>query len=235
VAPEEPVIVIPDDARELDRDVRALARERRQDRRRARGSRLLPARLRGRSAAAASGPQVVLLMLLVAVLVTVTSFVGLLRSDRTLAPQARPLAHPAVPAGQVGGLVPDGPVLTPAGWTTTRELGRPGALLLVPTPCTECAAAVDAVVHQLGGRAAVRLLGSGAVDPTGDRTASLRSGPRRSQVDVGVDVRDVLTAAYGGGGVTLVLVAPDGVVLDVRHGVGGATDLQHDRTLLRRA
>ena len=128
-----------------------------------------------------------------------------------------PLAAPSVAPGTVGGLLPDAPLLTPAGATTTRALPRPGALVLAPLPCeTGCRQVVGEVVGQLlQATRDVRLLTPGAADPEGRLATELRGGPARGLVTSGVDVQGVLAPAYGAAGVTVVTVAADGVVLDV--------------------
>ena len=196
----------PDDARELDRDVAALHRERRAQRRRARHTALLTRR-RGLSA-----------VLVVGVLAVVSVFGTLLvvlhPSFPTRSPAA-PLAAPAVPVGQVGGLLPEGPVLTPAGHTTVRSLARPGVRVLVPAPC-DCDAVVASVVTQAYQvTRTVRLLSTGAQDPTGAQAAALRSGPARGLATSGVDEQGAVAAGVAAQGVTVVLVAGDGVLVDV--------------------
>ena len=196
----------PDDARELDRDVAALHRERRALRRAERRTALLTSR-RGLSAALVVG-SLALVSIFGALLVVLHP------SFPTRSP-SRPLADPEEPAGQVGGLLPDGPVLTPAERTTVRALPRPGVLVLVPVPC-----ACDAVLASVVGQAiqvtrAVRLVSTGAQDPTGAQASALRAGPARGLVTSGVDERGVVASAVGARGVTVVLVAGDGVIVDV--------------------
>jgi len=206
----------PDDARELDRDVAALHRERRALARAQRRTALLTSR-RGLSAA-----------LVVGALALVSIFGALLvvlhPSFPTRSP-SRPLADPEEPVGQVGGLLPDGPVLTPATRTTVRGLPRPGVLVLVPVPC-DCDAVVASVVGQaIQVTRAVRLLTTGAGDPAGERASALRTGPARGLATSGVDVEGVVASAVGARGVTVVLVAGNGVVVDVVRDVGATQRL----------
>jgi len=201
-----PADTAPDDARELDRDVAALYRERRALRRKQRLTTLLTSR-RGLSAT-----------LVLGVLAVVSIFGAMLvvlhPSFPTRLP-TRPLADPTVPSGQVGGLLPDGPVLTPAGSTTVRQLSRPGVLVLVPAPCG-CDAVVSSVVDQaIQVTRAVRLLSAGAQDPQGEQAAALRTGPARGLATSGVDQQAVVAEAVAARGVTVVLVAGNGVVIDV--------------------
>ena len=203
-------LVVPDDARDLGRDVEALRRERRASDRRSRAGRLL---VTGRyRRVGLSTP------LIIAILVVVAGFGALMTVLRPSFPEPagpQPLASPAVAPGGVGGLLPDGPVTTPAGPTTTRALPRPGVLVLVPVPCG-CDPLLGGVVDQvLQVTRDVRLLSTGAQDPGGQAVRALRDGASRGLVTAGVDERGVLASAYGARGVTVVLVAPDGVVVDV--------------------
>lgn len=213
-------LTVPDDARDLQRDVRALARERRVQRRRARLRGLLLTRRWDRFGL--SGPLVVAVLLVVA---AYAALPVLLRPATDSRRQAEPLASPTVAPGTVGGLLPDGPLETPGGRTTTRALARPVALLLVPTPCSCEPVLVDAVPALLPFVRSVRIVTSRVADPEGREAESLRTGQGRGQVDAGSDVDDVLTAAYAPVGVTLVLVRGDGVV------VGVVRDLQEGQGL----
>lgn len=209
-APLDGPVRAPDDARDLHRDVEALRRERRAHDRRQRLGRLLLTRRWHRYGL--SGP------LVLAVLVVVGGFgalMTLLRPNFPDRPAARPLASPSVAPGQVGGLLPEGPVTTPAGRTDVRALARPGVLLLVPTPCG-CDPLLSGVVNQvLQVNRNVRLLSTGAQDPDGRGVTALRVGPARGLPTSGVDEQGVLTRAYDARGVTALFVAPDGVLVDV--------------------
>lgn len=205
---DQPVRV-PDDARDLARDVAALERERRAARRRQRAGRLLGTRSRP-----VSGRLVVLALAVVAVF---ASLPVLLRPGTSDPPLARPLASPAVAPGQVGGLLPVAALSTPGGDTTTRELPRPGALVLGPVPCdATCEAVVGEVVTELRQVTRnLRLLTPGTADRDGRAANALRVGPARGLATSGVDVDGVLAPAYAAVGVTVLTIGPDGVVLDV--------------------
>lgn len=209
--PGTPVVTVPDDARDLHRDVRALQRERRAARRRSRARGMLLTRRWDRFGL--SGPLVIVILLVVAAYGALPT---LLRpSDDRRGGAAEALASPTVAAGTVGGLLPEGRLDTPGGRTTTRDLDRPSALLLVPTPCS-CEPVLTELVPRLTSYVReIRVITSGAADPEGTEARSLRSGQGRGQIDAGVDVDDALTAAYAPSGVTLVLVGRDGTVLDV--------------------
>lgn len=204
---------VPDDARELVRDVEALHRERRAQQRRSRLARLLLTRRWQRYGL--SGP------LVVAVLIVVGLFGALLTLLRPSFPTeagAAPLADPTARPGAIGGLLPLGAVTTPAGATRTRDLARPGVLLLVPVPC-RCDDVLGPLVDQVRQASRdVRLLSTGAQDPDGRQVTALRGGPARGVTTSGVDEQGVLAAAYDstpGAGITAVFVNPDGVVADV--------------------
>lgn len=211
-----PGLRVPDDARDLHRDVAALARERRAQRRRRRLGRVL----------GGGGGRPVPGRVVVVALAVVSVFAALPVVLHPAFPQpagSLPLASPAAAPGTVGGLLPEGRITTPAGTTTTRALPRPGALVLVPVPCDEaCGASVGAVVGQLlQATRSIRLISPRPLDPVGDVVSGLRAGAARGLAASGVDERAVLAPAYAARGVTVLTLAPDGVVLDVVRDVTG--------------
>jgi hypothetical protein len=121
--------VVPDDARELQGDLRALRRERRASARRHRFGRLLLTRRWQRYGV--SGP------IVVGVLVLVAAFASLMVLFQPRRPASRPvpLAVGVRGVGQEGGLLPD-VRLTRADGTTVpaREL-RPAVFAVVPSVC----------------------------------------------------------------------------------------------------
>jgi hypothetical protein len=132
-------IVVPDDARELQGDLRALRRERRASVRGHRLGRLLLTRRWQRYGT--SGPIVVVVLVLVA------AFASLMVLFQPRRPVNRPvpLATGVRGAGQEGGLLPD-VQLTRADGTTVqaREL-RPAVFAVVPSACT-----CEGVLHRYG-------------------------------------------------------------------------------------
>jgi hypothetical protein len=122
-------IVVPDDARELTADLRALQRERRAGARQVRFGRLFFTRRWQRSGL--SGP------IVVAVLVLVTGFASLmlLFQPRRLVARPVPLATGVRDTGQEGGLVPDLPVHRSDGETVPIRAYRPAVLAVVPRSC----------------------------------------------------------------------------------------------------
>jgi hypothetical protein len=135
-------LVVPDDARELHGDLRALRRERRASARRDRLSRLLLTRRWQRYGV--SGPIVVMVLVLVA------AFASLMVLFQPRRPASRPvpLAVGVRGAGQEGGLLPD-VALTRADGTTlgAREL-RPAVFAVVPSVCN-----CEGVLHRYGAAA----------------------------------------------------------------------------------
>ncbi len=218
-----PVAQAPDDARDLFRDVAALHRERRAARRRDRWRRWLGLG-GGRGAGPGAPPRLVSGRIVVAVLLVVAGVASLpvlLQPGTPATPPSRPLASPVTPPGEVGGLLPEAALSTPGGDTTTRQLPRPGALLLAPVPCEgPCQVAVSEAVSQLRqATRALRVVTPRAADPEARVSDALRVGPARGLATSGVDVDGVLARAYRATGLTVVTTGPDGVVLDVTRDV----------------
>lgn len=221
---------VPDDPRDLARDARALARERRGTARRARASRLLLSR-RGDLV----GPSPLLALVVLAAVALLATLPVLLRPQLGVGPQdGEPLAAPAQRPGEVGGLLPDVTLQTPAGEAGTRGLTRPGVLVLVPVPCADCAQTLGPAIDRLlQGARAVRLVSTGAQDPGGGGVAALGRGPGRGLVTTAVDPEAALARAYAARGVTAVLYGPDGRVVDVVRD-GGPLDLAIARLVAAR-
>jgi len=99
--------VIPDDIRELDDEVRAYRREQRRSRRRTMLAHLLQTRRWRRYGL--SGPLVVAVLIVVAMVGSMLAFLGPRPSPR---PQRLPLAMTTVAAGLPGSLLPDVQVIT---------------------------------------------------------------------------------------------------------------------------
>jgi hypothetical protein len=121
-------IVVPDDARELAADLRALQRERRAGTRQRWFGRLFSARRRRYGL---SGP------IVVGVLVLVTGFASLmlLFQPRRMAARPVPLATGVRGTGQEGGLVPDLALHRSNGETVAIRDYRPAVLAVVPKSC----------------------------------------------------------------------------------------------------
>jgi hypothetical protein len=234
-------IEIPDDARELDRDVQAYRREQRALRRRLRAGRLrAPLSRDGMMLPLLAG--CLLLALISGTLLTVfaagptdvPAARGPARSHAARSPAARtragsspaasspaPRTTPgsttpaaAAPARTAGtavipasGRLPDSAVAIGRRQVGLRTLTR-SVLALVPLRC-RCALAVRQLVAQAArARLPVYLVGTGSGLPQVQALA--RSG--RPVPAVADDVRNVLGARYGRGGMTAILVGADGSV-----------------------
>lgn len=207
-ADEGPRVVVPDDASSLARDAEALRRERRASARRDRLRRLAA----GRTGVGVGAPLVLLVLLLVG---GVAALPVVLRPDLSADAPPRPLATPAVPPGEVGGLLPETVLDTPAGPLAARGSARPGVLVLVPTGC-RCDELVDGAVAQAREFTRnVRLVIDGREPGADEEAVRLRRAVAGGATRSGTDPSGALAQAYGARGVTLLAVGQDGVVLDV--------------------
>lgn len=203
---------VPDDARDLARDLEALRRERRAQARRDRLRRLVLTSRDGRTRLSGLGLTGALLVVLVPAVL-----LALLTPQLASGPPPSPLAAPPVAPGQVGGLLPDVVLLVRTGTLPVRATTRPGVLLLVPAAC-RCDAAVSDVTDQALDQAlGVRLVVDGSAgEAAATREADrLRLGPARGLVPSAVDGAGALSRAYSARGLTLLAVAADGVVTHV--------------------
>ena len=215
-------VVIPDDARELDRDLQAYHRELRALRRRQRASRL-------RGPLTRDGMVLPLLAgCLILALITSTLLI-MFAADQTGMPGLPDRAatgpvvrqHPATArsqptTGQVGGPLPAA-VLVIGGKPrslSTVTAAAPSALALIPLAC-RCAS----VLRQLAAQAArarvpLYLVGTGAGMK---QVAQLAVQARQSSARVADDARNVLGRTYRPSGLTAILVRPGGSVASIRH------------------
>lgn len=218
-------LVIPDDARELDADLRAWQREERWRRRRDRASSVLPRRLRGRRLGVGV-PIALLVLLAVSLLVSFAAgFNALLGANpppHTARPQALPLADPQVPAGQPGGLLPAVDVTASGRTISARDL-RPAVVLLAPPGC-DC----DAQVHSLVGQAQAYRLSVYLIGPPAQHSslANLAAGPGQAVPVVVDDPSGTFATTYEPQELTAVLVAADGVIERVVTGIDADTHLE---------
>jgi hypothetical protein len=211
-------IVIPDDARELDRDVLAYHRERRARRRRERIMRLFgPLRRRGPGGHAAILP-------LIATCVALSMLAGAMLSVMTISPASAPTVSrppsPASPASRAPGQAssPRLPAKLPSG--TVRVDSKPvqvrslvsSAVALIPAGCG-CGTAL----RRLAGQSAAAGVGlyfaaSGAVmAQLAAMTARYGAGTATAVYDSG----NLLGAAYHPAGLTVLLVYSDATALVV--------------------
>jgi hypothetical protein len=209
-------IVIPDDARELERDVQAYQRELRALRRKRRASRLRgPLTRDGMVLPLLAGCLMLALLtstLLIMFAADQTGAPGLPRSSAT---QSQPKNTPTTQAaaGQLNGPLPTAAVKIRGKSVPLRTVtaAMPSVLTLVPPDC-KCAAEL----RQLTSQAArvdvlVFLVGTPAVTPQLDGLAAATGQPS-SRVAVAEDTGNVLGRTYRQQGLTAILVRQDGTV-----------------------
>ncbi|QFG21975.1 hypothetical protein [Actinomadura sp. WMMB 499] len=220
-------IVVPDDARELDRDVLAYRREERRRRRRARLRRI-------------TGPftrfGIAVPLIAGALLVALVSGVLMTAFGPQPAPRpttARLAPNPTASAGREGGLLPAGTVTMADGTAKpTREM-RPGVIGIVP-PGFRC----GALIAELAAQTAAPRLNFWLVadprpadgrEPVAVKDVKKCAGTAHQGAPLVVeDERGLLAAAYApepGTALTAVLVKPDGIVADVVPDPNPGTDL----------
>ena len=196
-------IEIPDDARELDREVLAYHREQRAKRRRARWDRVLGP-MRGHGA----------MLPLIAGCVALSMLAGTLLSVFSISPASAPvLAHSPGPAPRSAsappadgrGRLPDGTVVVSGKATPVRGLVS-AVLALVPARCG-CDTALQQLTAQAT-RANVRVYFVGTTNAMADVTQLARKDARGKAIAV-KDTENVLGSAYHPAGLTIVLVRPD--------------------------
>ncbi len=198
-------IEIPDDARELDREVLAYRREQRARRRRARWDRILGP-LRGHGA----------LLPLVAGCVALSMLAGTLLSVFSISPASAPVlsrsAPPApasVPASQpasdAASRLPAGTVVVKGETIPVRSL-RSVVLALVPAGCN-CRQTLRQLTTQAA-RARVQVYFVGTPSAMPDVNALARTAGQGTAV-AAKDAENVLGSAYHHAGLTIVLVRAD--------------------------
>ncbi len=210
-------IEIPDDARELDRDVQAYYRELRAERRRRRVQRLVtPFTRHG------------IVVPMIAGTLALTLFVGTMLTVITSTPEPSSVSAPRLtapalipPAGQLGGPLPAAAVWIDNRASQLTDL-RPAVLAIVPSVCrclttlrqlTAQAAATQVKIYFVG-------TGSGVKQLT-----SLAAQAGRGTVQV-VDDREDVLAAYQPVGLTVILVHSDTAVTSVERGLIPGVKLQ---------
>jgi hypothetical protein len=215
-------VVIPDDARELDRDVQAYQRELRAQRRRQRARRL-------RGPLTRDGMVLPLLAgCLILALITSTLLI-MFAADQTGMPSSGPprpssltrhhrptpvRARPA--AGQPGGLLRATVIVIGGRPVSVGAItaARPSVLALIPFACT-CAPALHLLrVQAAQAHVTLYLVGTG-----GDQrqVTLLAKQAGQSPDRVAEDVHDVLGRTYGQWGLTAILVSRGGAMYSVVH------------------
>jgi hypothetical protein len=205
-APSRPPLVVPDDARELARDVAAWRREERWARRR----RAVERRLVGgpSSSRVLSAPLVITVLFAVGLLGATLAFPGGSASRPTVAPVPLVLAAPTMPAGTVGGLVPDVTLVGPTGPTAARDL-RP-AVLAVAKPNCACGAALTHLARQAAADGLTTYLIGGRAQEAELDALAAATGSRNVQVMLAENA--TLSTAFPQGPLTAVAVHADGVI-----------------------
>lgn len=214
-------IEIPDDARDLDRDVQAYHRELRARRRRARLTRL-------------TGPLVRrgMVVPLVAICLALTLLSGTLLTvvagrQNSSAPAAAPSAARGTTRGNTAGAkpLPNATVTLDGKQEPLRKL-VPGVLAWVPQECTTCLSALKNLLRQAM-RAHVPMYLVGTAGATLDLPAMARQLGQHVTHVVN-DPTDALALAYSPMGLTAIMARPDGTVRTVIRGLQRANP-QADR------
>ena len=216
-------VVVPDDARELDRDVIAYRRELRQRRRRERWQRA------GRpftryGIAAPFIASAVLIALISGVLMTVISPRP---NPRTI--QVPPTGPQRLRPGDVGGGLPAGNVIYRHKPVPVTELiNVAGVVLVVPRECG-CDAVVQGIIRQAGNqRLQVWLIADDRADKSDGDVARLAQSAAPGAVLVADDPDRVLSSTYRASGLTAVLVRTDRIVRKILRGLQTGRDITVD-------
>ncbi len=214
-------IVVPDDARELDRDVIAYRRELRQQRRRERLRRI--ARPFTRYGIAAP-------FIASAVLIALIS--GLLMTVVSPPPSSRTVPVPPAPTHQPGqkyGPLPVGDVTVDGKLTPVRDLvDRAGVIVIVPRACG-CDGAVSSLAQQaVNQRLQVWLVADGRSGTDAADVRTLAAAVPHGGAIAAEDPDRLLSSTYQAQGLTAVLIRPDRIVRDILRGVRAGRDYAAD-------
>lgn len=223
-------VVVPDDARELDRDVIAYRREQRQQRRHERWQRL------GRpftryGIAAPFIASAVLIALISGVLMTVIS-----PRPNPRTTQVPPTGPQRLRPGDVGGGLPTGNVIFRHKRVPVSDLVNvAGVVLVVPRDC-RCDAAAQSVIRQAGAqRLQVWLIADDRTDKGDDDkdVSALTAGTAPGAALLADDPDRVLSGTYRTTGLTAVLVRTDRIVRKVLRGLRPGRDVTADLRALQ--
>jgi hypothetical protein len=212
-------VVVPDDARELARDVAAWRREERWKRRRRFIERMLGGR--ASSTRALSAPIIITLMIAATLLGATLIFPGRTPEHPPTAPVPLVLAAPSTAPGTVGGLVPDDALVGQTGTTTARAL-RPALLVVAQSECA-CATALTHLAQEAADNGlTIYLIGSRAQQSDLNALA----GSTSVAVRVMVDQDSAITTAFAKGTLTVVAVHADGVIEQIVNDFTRTTSLE---------
>lgn len=207
-------IVVPDDARELARDVIAYRRELRQRRRRERWRRVARPFTRY-GIAAPFIASAVLIALISGLLMTVVSPRP---STRTI--QVPPTGMPTHGPGQKDGPLPVGDITVDDKLTPVRDLiDRAGVIMIVPQAC-RCDGAVASLSQQaVNQRLQVWIVADGRSGADAADVRALAGAVPHGGAIAAEDPDRLLASTYQARGLTAVLVRPDRIVRDIIRGV----------------
>ncbi len=212
-------IVIPDDARELDRDVQAYQRELRAMRRRRRVSRLYgPLTRDGMALPLLAGCLMLALLTSTLLIMFAANQTGMEQVPRATATATHsPPKHPAAVArpamGQPGGPLPAADVVIGNKTVSLSQITTmPAALALVPPDCGCASTLRQLSIQAAQAHVPVYLVGTPS-DIRQVTTMATQAGQPASRVVN--DTQDVLGRVYGTKGLTAVLVHAGGTVASV--------------------
>ncbi|GAA4634343.1 hypothetical protein GCM10023196_075490 [Actinoallomurus vinaceus] len=221
-------IVVPDDARELDRDVIAYHREQRQRRRRERWRRLARPFTRY-GIAAPFIASAVLVALISGVLMTVVS-----PRPTDHAIQVPPTGVVRHRPGDTGGALPPGNLIVNGQRMPVDTLiNVAGLVLIVPRDC-HCDATVTHLAQQAVGQGfQTWMIADGRSGRDADDVRRLADTVPRGDAIPAEDPGRLLSTTYRAAGLTAILVRPDRIVRDVIRGIQPDRDLTPDLRTLR--
>jgi len=212
-------IEIPDDPRELERDIQAYRRELRAQRRQ---------RLARRLGGPLTRDGMVLPLLASCLALTLlagtllTMFTARRAVPSTLQTTSAPRrSSPAV--GQVGGLLPEGSVIVGSGQSRPVRDLHPSVLAMVPAGCQCAAAARELSAQATAASVTLYFVAAGSAVVT---ARSLAKQSRLSADHVVTDTRDVMGSTYGLAGLTAVLVYKDGSVRSIQQNLAPGLQLE---------
>jgi hypothetical protein len=221
-------VVVPDDARELDRDVIAYRRELRQLRRRERWQRL------GRpftryGIAAPFIASAVLIALISGILMTVVS-----PRPNPRAVQVPPTGPIRARPGEAGGPLPDGKVVVGGRRVAVSEfVNVAGVVLIVPPDC-RCDSTVTNVAQRAGHlQLQVWLVADGRTGKDADDVHELAGTATHGLGAVADDPDRVLSSVYQPSGLTALLIRTDRIVRRILKGVQPNRDLDNELRALQ--
>ena len=212
-------IVVPDDARELARDIAAWRREERWKSRRRVFEGMLGRRTT--STRALSAPIIITLMIAAALLGATLIFPGRTPEHPPTSPVPLVLAAPTSAPGTVGGLVPDDALVGQTGTTAARAL-RPALLAITQSDCACTAALTHLAAEAADNGLTIYLIGSRAQQAELNALA----GSSSLAVRVMADQDSAITTMFAKGALTVVAVHADGVIEQIVNDFTRTTSLE---------